>query len=168
MGIYANTTAGMNVKYAIETTAGTKPATTTEWTVIPGVKAIPAFGTDVPTAQSTPLSATVNHTYEKLLKDSGGAINLTVNDATTFRAAWEDMLDDYATAAASGKGLWVEYAYPEASGLDSFYYPAEPVSLGFGGAEVDTVLENEAAFVPTGDFLFAAPSGSSTGGSTGP
>lgn len=164
MGINANTTAGMNVKYAIESTAGTKPATTTEWTVIPGVKAIPAFGTDIPTAQSTPLSATKNHTYEKLLRDSGGAINLTVNDATTFRTAWDDMLDDYETAAAAGKALWVEYAYPEGSGLDSFYYPAEPAPYGFGGAEVDAILENEAAFLPIGDYEFAAPSADPTPG----
>lgn len=164
MSATANTTAGMNVHYAVETSAGTKPATTSAWTVIPGVKAIPGFGTDIPTAQSTPLSATRNHTYEKLLRDSGGSIGLTVNDATAFRSAWDTMMTAYATAKASGKRLWVEYSYPADSGLDSFYYPAEPADYGFGGAEVDTILENTAAFVPLGDYEFAARSGANSSG----
>ena len=31
-------------------------------------------------------------------------------------------------------------------------------SLGFGGADVDSVLENNANIAPQGDYLFAAPS----------
>ena len=57
----AVSTAGMLVKYAAETTAGTRP--TTGYTEIPGVKALPSLGDEVNTLQSTPLSATKNHTY---------------------------------------------------------------------------------------------------------
>lgn len=56
----AVSTAGMLVKYAAETTAGTRP--TTGYTTIPGVKAIPAIFNDPNMLQSTPLSATKNHT----------------------------------------------------------------------------------------------------------
>lgn len=151
----AVSTAGMLVKYAAETTAGTRP--TSGYTQIPGVKALPALGDEVNTLQSTPLSATKNHTYIAGLADPGGAIQLTVNDYPAFRTAWTAFVTA-AEALTDGKQMWVEYAYPEDSGLDSFYFPCMPHALGFGGAEVDSVLENMANLLPSGDFEFAAAS----------
>lgn len=151
----AVSTAGMLVKYCAETTAGTRPAT--GYTEIPGVKALPALGDEVNTLQSTPLSATKNHTYIAGLADPGGAIQLTVNDYPAFRTAWTAFVTA-AEALTDGKQMWVEYAYPEGSGLDSFYFPCMPHELGFGGAEVDSVLENMANLLPSGDFEFAAAS----------
>jgi hypothetical protein len=57
-----------------------------------------------------------------------------------------------------GKEMWFEIAYPTDSELDSFYFPGKPLPLGFGGADVDSVLENNANIVPTGDYKFAAAS----------
>ena len=57
----ALSTAGMLVKYCVETTAGTRP--TLNYTTIPGCKAIPAIFNEPNTLQSTTLSATKNHTY---------------------------------------------------------------------------------------------------------
>ena len=151
----AVSTAGLLVKYAPEATAGTRP--TSGFTTIPGVKAIPAFGDEVNTLQSTPLSATKNHTYIAGLADSGGAIQLTVNDYQEFRTAWETFVTA-AQALTGGKKMWFEIAYREDTGLESCYFPGEPVALGFGGAEVDSVLENNANIMPTGDYLFAAAS----------
>lgn len=151
----AVSTAGMLVKYAAEATAGTRP--TSGYTTIPGVKALPALGDEVNTLQSTPLSATKNHTYIAGLADPGGAIQLTVNDYPAFRTAWTAFVTA-AEALTDGKQMWVEYAYPEDSGLDSFYFPCMPHALGFGGAEVDSVLENMANLLPSGDFEFAAAS----------
>lgn len=152
----AVSTAGMLVKYAAEATAGTRP--TSGYTTIPGVKAIPAIFNDPNMLQSTPLSATKNHTYIPGLNDSGGAIQITVNDYKAFRTAWETCVSAYATAAASDKGMWFEIAYQDGSDLDSFYFPAEPLPLGFGGAEVDSVLENNLNVSPQGDYEFAAAS----------
>lgn len=149
-------TAGITVKWAVEATAGTRPTST--YTALPGVKSIPEFGTSINALQCTPLSNTSSHSYVEGLSDPGGAQGLTVNDYSAFRVAWEGMLDAYETAKGNGLGLWVEYAYPEGSGMESFYYPAEPSKLGYGGAEVDSVLENIANFVPAGDFVFAAAS----------
>lgn len=149
-------TAGITVKYAVEATAGVRP--TSGYVELPGVKSIPAFGTDVNALDCTPLSNTKNYSYIDGLRDPGGAVGLTVNDYTTFRTAWDTMMTAYETAAAAGKGLWVEYAYPAGSGMESFYYPAKPIDLGYGGAEVDSVLENVANFIPQGDFVFAAAS----------
>lgn len=151
----ALSTAGMTIKYAAEATAGTRP--TTGYTELPGVKALPAFGDEKNTLQTTPLSATKNHTYIEGLADSGGALQLTVNDYPAFRTAYDTMLAAYATAQSSGKQMWVEYCYPGTE-MESFYYPCEPLDLGFGGAEVDSVLENSVSLLPVGDYLFAAAS----------
>ena len=151
----ALSSAGMNVKYCLEATAGTRP--TTGYTTLPGVKAIPGFADEKNTLQSTPLSATKNHTYIEGLSDPGGAIQLTVNDYPAFRTAYEAMLTAYA-GRGDGIGMWVEYAYPTGSSMDSFFYPCEPLPLGFGGAEVDSVLENSASLLPVGDYLFATAS----------
>ena len=151
----AISTAGMLVKYCVEASAGVLP--TTGFTTIPGCKAVPALFNEPNTLQSTPLSATKNHTYIEGLGDSGGAISITVNDYDEFRTAWETCVSAYA-ALTGGKSMWFEIAYPNDSGLDSFYFPGKPLPLGFGGAEVDSVLENNANIVPTGDYKFAAAS----------
>ena len=152
----AVSTAGMLLKYCVETTKGTRP--TLNYTTIPGVKAIPAIFNDPNMLQSTPLSATKNHTYIRGLDDSGGAIQLTVNDYEAFRTAWETCVSAYATAQASDLGMWFEVCYQAGSNLDSFYFPGEPLPLGFGGADVDAVLENNLNIAPQGDYLFAAAS----------
>ena len=151
----AVSTAGMLVKYCIEATAGTRP--TSGYTTIPGCKAIPAIFNDPNMLQSTPLSATKNHTYIEGLNDSGGSIAITVNDYGEFRTAWESCVTAY-EGLTGGKQMWFEIAYQDGSNLDSFYFPGQPLALGFGGAEVDSVLENNANIAPTGDYEFAAAS----------
>lgn len=147
-------TAGMKVKYAVETTAGTRP--TADYTMLHGVKSIPAIGSEVNALDSTPLDKRWR-TYVEGLHDAGGAINLTVNDYETFRTDWAALVTAY-EALTGGKRLWIEIAYPPESDLDSFYFPASPASLGFGGADVDSVLENTPSLLPHGDCLFAAAS----------
>ena len=151
----AVSTAGMNVRWAVEQTKGTRP--TTAYTTIKGCKAIPAIFNDPNMLQSTPLSATKNHTYIEGLNDSGGSIAITVNDYAEFRTAWNAAVTAYA-ALTGGKKMWFEIAYQDGSGLDSFYFPAQPLALGFGGADVDSVLENNANLAPEGDYEFAAAS----------
>lgn len=151
----AVSTAGMIVKYCVETTAGTRP--TINYTTIPGVKAIPSIFNDPNMLQSTPLSATKNHTYIEGLNDSGGSIQLTVNDYDAFRTAWDNCITAY-EGLTGGKQMWFEIAYQSGSNLDSFYFPGQPLALGFGGADVDSVLENNMNIAPSGDYLFAAAS----------
>lgn len=156
MAVQAISTAGMTVKYAPEATAGSRP--TSSYTELPGVKALPALGDSINTLQTTPLSATKNHTYTLGLADSGGAIQLTVNDAPAFRSAYNTMYSAYTTALASDKGFWLEYVYPPAYNMDSFFIPVQLAPLGFGGAEVDSVLENMLNVIPGGDYVFASKS----------
>ena len=156
MAVQAISTAGMLVKWAPEVTAGSRPVS--GFTELPGVKALPALGDSINTLQTTPLSATKNHTYIPGLADSGGAIQLTVNDAPAFRTAYASMYSSYTTALASNKGFWLEYVYPAAYNMSSFYIPVALAPLGFGGADVDSVLENMLNVIPGGDYEFAAKS----------
>ena len=149
----AVSTAGMYLKYA---TGTVRP--TSGYTIIPGVKAIPAIYNDPNMLDSTPLSAKKNKTYIRGLDDSGGSIQLTVNDYEAFRTAWSTCITTYATAVAANKLMWFEVSYQEGSNLDSFYFPGEPLPLGFGGADVDSVLENNLNIAPQGDYEFAAAS----------
>lgn len=151
----AVSTAGILFKYAVEANAGTRP--NTSYTTIPGCKAIPALFNDPNMLDSTPLSAKKNKTYIEGLGDSGGAIAITVNDHKAFRDAWANCVGAYANLT-TGLGMWFEIAYPVGSGLDSFYFPGKPLDLGFGGADVDSVLENNANIVPVGDYVIAAAS----------
>lgn len=155
MAANAVSTAGILFKYAVEVNAGTRP--NTSYTTIPGCKAIPALFNDPNMLDSTPLSAKKNKTYIEGLGDSGGAIAITVNDHKAFRDAWTNCVGAYANLT-TGLGMWFEIAYPVGSGLDSFYFPGKPLDLGFGGADVDSVLENNANIVPVGDYVIAAAS----------
>ena len=156
MAVQAISTAGMIVKYAAEATAGTRP--TSGYTELPGIKALPALGDSINTLQTTPLSATKNHTYIPGLADSGGAMQLTVNDAPAFRTAYAAMYSAYTSAATANKGFWLEYVYPSAYSMSSFFIPVSLAPLGFGGAEVDSVLENMLNVIPGGDYEFSAKS----------
>ena len=150
----ALSTAGMLVKYCVEASSGSRP--TFGYTEIPGCKSIPALFNDPNTLQSTPLSATKNHTYIPGLSDSGGSVAITVNDYPAFRTAWNACVTAFGNLSG-GKQMWFEFYYPDTN-MDSFFFPGEPLPLGFGGADVDSVLENNANIVPTGDYLFAAAS----------
>lgn len=151
MAIQAVSTAGMKVLYAV----GGATIPTSSWTELTGVKALPALGDSVNTLQTTPLSATKNHTYILGLADSGGAIQLTVNDAPAFRTSFASMKTKFDSAVASGSTFWVQYAYPSEYSMSSFYFPATLVDIGFGGAEVDAVLENMVNLTPTADYQFS-------------
>ena len=152
MAIQAISTAGMKVYYA----SGASTVPTSGYTELVGVKALPALGDSVNTLQTTPLSATKNHTYTLGLADSGGAIQLTVNDAPAFRDAYATMFSAYEAAVSASSTFWLQYAYPSQYGMSSFYIPVDLAPIGFGGAEVDSVLENMLNVIPGGDFQFAS------------
>lgn len=151
MAIQAISTAGMKVLYAV----GGATIPTSSWAELTGVKALPALGDSVNTLQTTPLSATKNHTYILGLADSGGAIQLTVNDAPAFRTSFGSMMTKYTAAVSSNSTFWIQYAYPSEYQMSSFYFPADLANIGFGGADVDSVLENFVNLTPTADYQFS-------------
>lgn len=147
----AYSTAGIAVQYG----TGASASAITSWTPIPGVKSIPEYGTDVNTLQTTPLTALLNHTYIEGLRDSGGAIGLTVNDYDAFRTAWDQAVTAYGTLESGNQMYW-KFTAPNgaASTFKAFVFPGKPIPYGFGGADVDEVFENTANILPEGDFAW--------------
>lgn len=136
-------TAGIVVKYAVESTAGTRP--TTNYTKIPGIKSTPDFNPEPSTLQVTDLSDTEWHRYIRGLKDTGGAAAFLANLTSEFQSAWEALVTAAETAFASSKATWFEISIPN---FDSFYFAGMPSPLGASAFEVDAVAEVNAYVVP--------------------
>ena len=153
-------TAKMAVKWCKESSAGSRP--TSGYKTLDGVKEIAADNDAPNTIQTTELKDWPAHTYIPGLRGGNGALGITVNDYAAFRTSYADLLSDYASAKADNKALWIEFAYPPDSGMDSYYFTAIPSELGFGGAAVDGVVENVAYLIRTNNPTFAAASTNST------
>lgn len=140
-------TAGIHVGYGIETTAGTKPTTFTD---IPKPKSIPDLNPEPSTYETTSLNATDWKTYMRGLKDTGGALAITFGMSQVFLDMWEDICDQYETAEAAGKRMWMVFWHPK---LDkSFFFTCEPTRLGFPSADVDGVWDGDVNVTPTGEI----------------
>ena len=153
--------AKMKVKWAVEASVGAgRP--TSGYAVLDGVKSISSDNEAPNTVQVTELKDFPAHVYIPGLMGGNGVQNLTVNDYSVFRTSYSALYSAWETAYAAGKNLWIEYAYPPDSSMESYFYPAIPSKLGFGGAEVDAPLENVAYFTRCGQPVFAAASTNST------
>jgi len=135
-------TAGVLLKYAVETTAG-RP--TTGYTQVPGIKSIPDFNPEPESLEVTDLSDTTWRRYIPGLRDPGGALAFTANLTTPFKTAWEALVTAFETAKASGKATWFEIMVPD---FGSFYFAGYPSELGMTAMDVNAVLEIEAYVTP--------------------
>ena len=136
-------TAGVLLKYCVETTKGTRP--TVNYTQIPSIKAIPDFNPEPESLEVTDLSDTEWRRYIAGLKDPGGALSFTANLTTTFKTAWETMVSAYTTGASTDKATWFEIMVPN---FGSFYFAGIPSNLGMTAMDVNAVLEIEAYVTP--------------------
>lgn len=139
--------AGCKVAWAVEATAGTKPSA---FAPIPGAKSIPPYTTEPETIQTTSLDETTYHTYVAALVSAAGSIGITFNESDALHTAWDSIKSAYDTAKASGKAVWFEYYVPNLT--KAFYMTVDVMELGFGGAEVGSVMENTGYIVPTGNI----------------
>lgn len=135
--------AGVLLKYAVESTAGTKP--TTNYTTISGIKSIPDFNPEPSSLEVTDLGDTEWKRYIPGLKDVGGALAFGANNTLAFQTAWETMVTASQTAQASSKATWFEIYIPN---FKSFYFSGIPSALGMKGIEVDSVIEIDAYITP--------------------
>ena len=137
-------TAGVTLQYAVETTEGTRP--TTDYTVVPGIKAIPDLNPEPASLETTTLEATEWKTYIPGLKDPGGAVSFTANNTEAFQEAWSALVEAAATASEAGKATWFAVVIP---GLTkAFYFSGIPSELGLSAVEVDSVLEVQPYITP--------------------
>lgn len=136
-------TAGVLLKYAVESTAGTRP--TSGFTTIPGIKAIPDFNPEPESLEVTDLSDTEWRRYIPGLKDPGGALAFTANLTTAFKTAWGNMITAYEGGLSTNKATWFEIMVPD---FGSFFFAGIPSALGMTAMDVNAVLEIEAYITP--------------------
>ena len=136
-------TAGVSLKYCVETTAGTRP--TASYTAVPNIKETPDFNPEPSTLEVTDLSDTVWKRYIAGLKDPGGALSFNANLTSAFKTAWETLVSAYETGIASSKATWFEINVPT---VGSFYFAGIPSELGINGMSVDAVAEVSVYITP--------------------
>ncbi len=138
-------TAGIQLLYAVETTAGTRP--TTGYTRIYGAKTTPSLNPSPETLETTTLDETEYKTYIDGLKDLGGALEFTFNLTQDLIDSWDALMTAYETAKAAGKATWFTIVVPGLT--DSFYFTGNPSNMGLPETSVSSVLEITNYITPT-------------------
>lgn len=136
-------TAGILVKYKVETTAGTRP--TSAYTTIPNIVSTGEVNSSPESLEVTDLSDTVWRRYIPGLKDPGGAITFTANLTSAFKTAWDALVTAANTGLASNKACWFEIMVPS---LGSFYFAGMPDPLGINGYEINSVNQVDVHIMP--------------------
>ena len=135
-------TIGIKLKWASETTAGSRP--TTGYVAIPDIKEIPGIENTPSQLEVTNLEDT-HKRYIPGVIDSGNDFALTANMTAALKTAWESMKTVADAAWASGKSTWFEIAIPN---FDSFYIAGRPIELGASQLGVDAVIEASLHIIP--------------------
>lgn len=151
MGI-ALSTIGIKVSYAVETTAGTRP--TTGYKHIPDLKSIPSINPAPNTADATTFDNLEYTSYVQLLKDIGGALEISANFTQELFEVWDAMVTEYETAIANSKETWFCFDIP---GFEkSAFITVQPARMGIPEASANALLETTVFITPTGEPVFEA------------
>lgn len=129
--------------YAVEAVAGTRP--TSGYVRINNCRGIPATEAAPNNLDDTTLDNEEYRSYIAGLKDLGGALGLTFLNNSETRTQIATCVQAFQTAKANGLAMWFCYVLPDGA---AFYFTGEPAPLGFGGADVDSVLEVTFYIVP--------------------
>lgn len=113
-------TLGITMGYGVETTAGTKPAS---FSALDRINSIGGITMDVEKIDASALEDTATK-YVAGRADTGGDWSVTVNFTDETVQQWEDLIDAYNTAQASGLNIWFEICLPNQS--DAFFVIAQP------------------------------------------
>ena len=133
---------GVKVKYAVETSAGSRP--TSGYVNIPDIKSIPDIAMTPNQLEVTNLVDQYKR-YIPGVKDVGNDIALTANLTASLKTIWASLVTQAETAWNSGKATWFEVAIPN---FDSFYMAGLPTEMGVSGIGVDAVVEAQLHIIP--------------------
>lgn len=136
-------TAGMQLVYAVESTAGTRP--TTGYTKIPEIKSMPSFNPAPETIDSTTLEETEYRTYVEGLKDLGGALEFTANLTADLITAWETCNTAH-DGLTGGKAMWFAVVHPKLE--KAVFFQGDPSPLGLNEATVGSMAETTLYITP--------------------
>lgn len=146
---------GIQVKYAVEATAGTRP--TTGYKVIPDIKSLPDFNPEPDTIETTTFSNLEYKTYIDGLKDIGGSLAFSANLTNELYEAWQGtggLMEKYETAKEGDKAVWLCIDIPDLD--NALYFTFIPSAIGLTATETNAVLETELHMTPTGEIEWAA------------
>ena len=151
MGI-ALSTIGIKVSYAVETTKGTRP--TAGYKHIPDLKSIPSINPAPNTADATTFDNLEYTSYVQLLKDIGGALEISANFTQELFEVWDGMVDAYEGGIKDGKETWICFDIP---GFEkSAFVTVQPARMGIPEASANALLETTVFITPTGEPVFEA------------
>lgn len=145
-------TIGVHLKYAVESTAGTRP--TSGYIDLKGVKSIPAMSAAPDTLETTTLNETEYKTYIPGLKDLGGSLEFTFNLSNEIKSAWDTLVTSYTTGIAANKKTWFLVDVPGLT--EGLYFPGTPSPMGMPELGVNSVAEVSNNITPTGAPVWAA------------
>ena len=132
-------TAGITLKYAVETVAGTRP--TSGYTGLPDIVSMSDVN-PAPNMLDVTNLADLEWTRAILgLKDGTDAFTVTVNGTKAGKTTWETCISAAESGLGSGLATWFEIIVPGYT--ESFYFAGVPSSLGFFGADVDSVYRGD-------------------------
>lgn len=140
-------TAGLTLKYAVESTAGTRP--TTGYQQVARIKSVPDLNPTPGSIDVTDLSDLEWKRSIPGLKDVGGAVAFKANNTDEFQTGWAAIVSAWETAQAASGGplaMWFELSHPRLA--KAFYFAGQPSPLGLSAAEVDAALEIDAYITP--------------------
>ena len=156
MGI-ALSTIGIKVSYAVETTKGTRP--TAGYKHIPDLKSMPSFNPSPNTADTSTFDNKEYTSAIQLLKDLGGAQEITANFTQELFDMWNGttgengLVNEYEAAIKGGKKTWFCFDVP---GFDkAAYITVQPARMGIPEATANSALETALFITPTGEPIYA-------------
>ena len=135
-------TIGVKLKYAVETSAGTRPES--GYTQIPDIKSTPAIDINPNKLEVTNLEDQYRR-YVDGVKDVGDSFDFTANLTADLKSKWVSCVSAAQSAWASSKATWFEICIPN---FDSFYFAGIPGELGVNEMSVDAVIESTLHIVP--------------------
>lgn len=135
-------TVGARVKYAFESTAGTRP--TSGYVTLANVTEAPEINLSLETIDVSDIQDKVSR-YVPGRQDPGGEKTFTLNHTEAAIAAWNTLVALAETYKASGKRLWFEYRYPQAT--KSFFWCGTPRQIGNSGIQGNSASTLSASVV---------------------
>ena len=121
-------TVGARVKFAFESSAGTRP--TSGYVTIADVTEAPEIALSLETIDVSNIMDKITR-YVPGRQDPGGEKTFTLNHTDAAIAAWNTLVAQAETKKDSGLRCWFEYCYPNST--NSFYWCGTPKQIGNSG-----------------------------------
>ena len=143
-------TVGARVKYAFESTAGTRP--TSGYVTLVDVTEAPEIAKSLETIDVSNIMDKITR-YVPGRQDPGGEKQFTINHTDAAISAWNTLVALADTYKDSGKRLWWEYRYPNAT--NSYFFCGTPKQIGNSGISGNSAstLQGSVVFEEDGGWL---------------